>query len=161
MKKILSVLLALSMLAVPVYANTGYTQEQLIEIAKEVCSIDDSYTDFEISMANEAYGNVFYSCQWTNESNDNSVDATIDSNGIVYGYNLYNSEELAKDKIYTPEDAVKTADSFLRKALKTEYENVEYKSYNNYDDSYTLYYAIKHNNIAYYNTNLRITVNKY
>ena len=98
MKKILSVLLALSMLAVPVYANTGYTQEQLIEIAKEVCSIDDSYTDFEISMANEAYGNVFYSCQWTNESNDNSVDATIDSNGIVYGYNLYNSEELAKDK---------------------------------------------------------------
>lgn len=161
MKKILSVLLALSMLAVPVYADTSYTQEQLIKIAKEVCSIDDSYTDFEISTANEAYGNVFYSCQWTNESNDNSVEATISSNGIVYSYNCYNREEPGKDKIYTPEDAMKTADSFLRKALKTEYENIEYKSYNNYNDGYTLYYAIKHNNIAYYDTNLRITVNKY
>lgn len=161
MKRILSILLALSMLAAPVYADTGYTQEQLIERAKEVCSIDDSYSDFEISTANEAYGNIFYSCQWTNESNNSSVDATISSDGIVYSYNCYNSEEPGKDKIYTPDDAMKTADSFLRKALKTEYENIEYKSYNNYNDGYTLYYAIKHNNIAYYDTNLRITVNKY
>ena len=161
MKKILSVLLALSMLSVPVCADTSYTQEQLIETAKKVCSIDDSYTDFEISTASEAYGNVFYSCQWTNESNNSSVEATISSDGIVYSYNCYNSEEPEKNKIYTPEDALKTADSFLRKALKTEYENIEYKSYNNYNDGYTLYYAIKHNNIAYYDTNLRITVNKY
>lgn len=149
------------MLSVPVCADTSYTQEQLIETAKKVCSIDDSYTDFEISTASEAYGNVFYSCQWTNESNNSSVEATISSDGIVYSYNCYNSEEPEKNKIYTPEDALKTADSFLRKALKTEYENIEYKSYNNYNDGYTLYYAIKHNNIAYYDTNLRITVNKY
>lgn len=161
MKKLLSVLLAISMLTVPVYANSDYTQEQLIEKAKEICSIDDSYSDFEITMTTEVYNNVFYLCQWTNEENNSSVEANISKDGILYSYDNYSYKADNKDKIYTPKEALETANSFLKKALQEEYSNIEYKSYNSYDDRYMLYYNIKLNDVAYYDTQLSVAVNKY
>ncbi len=161
MKKILSVLLALSMLAVPVYANTGYTQEQLIARAKEILSIDNNYDDFEIRSSDETDGITRYYFQWTDTENNREVTVEITDTGEIYNYSYYDTEETDKSKIYSPREAMETGDNFLKKVLGNEYENIEFNSYNNGSDYYALYYNVLQNGVAYYDRDVSVSIDKH
>lgn len=161
MKKIVSVFLAFSLLGVPVYAQSNYSQEDLIIQAKEVCQIDDSFADFEIVSATEQYGIKLYNCRWSDKESKKSAEVVIGSDGIIYNYYYYDSSQDKKSKVYSDSDGRKSAETFLKNALKERYDDLEYnKCYNN-TDGYSFIYNIKHNDVAYSNTYVNISVNKY
>lgn len=165
MKRILSFLLAISfavsLITVPVQADTAYTQEELVTLAKDMLSIDDSYTEFEIESSTQYSGYTVYSFLWTNNENKKTIRVRITDKALVSRYSVFITGEPDKSIIYTPEDAQKSADTFLSKVLRDNYKNVKFSSCRGEYDEYSLYYSIMNNNIAYYDTYIHITVDKY
>lgn len=161
MKKLISAILALSMLTVPIYAQEDYTQEQLVEQAKTACQISDKYTEFEIASVYDKNGISLYNMVWSDNENKNSIEALIGSDGIVYRYYNYEDNVKSKSKVYTDAEAKKTADSFLKAALKEKYDNIEYMSCSNYSDIYSFSYKPLLKGITCSNAEIKIGVNKY
>ncbi len=161
MKKFISILLAAAMLAVPVYGNGGYTQEELVLKAKEVCQINDSFPDFEISSIYEAYGMKFYNYRWDAENGERTIDVNVGSDGIVYRYNDYMSYDGEKTRVYTDTEALKKADAFLKSALGDKYNDIAFDYFDSDSDSYSFIYRIMFDGVAYNSSTLRIGVNKY
>lgn len=165
MKRILSFLLAISfavsLIAVPVQADTAYTQEELVTLAKDMLSIDDSYTEFEIRSSYGSGDDTDYNFVWSDNENIRQVYVTISDKGNVSYYSISGSGGTDKNTIYPPDDAIKSANKFLSKVLGDDYKNVKLSSYSNYSSEYTLYYNIMYDNIAYYDVYAKISVNKY
>lgn len=161
MKKFISVFLAFSLLGVPVYAQSNYSQEDLIIQAKEVCQIDDSFADFEIVSAAEQYGMKLYNCRWSDKESKKSAEVVIGSDGIIYSYYYYDRSQEKKSKVYTDSEGRKSAETFLKKALKERYDDLEFNKCFNDSDRYSFIYKIKYNDVAYSNTYVNISVDKY
>lgn len=161
MKKFISLLLSALMLAVPVYGSEVYSQEQLIQKAKDVCQISSDSLDFEIMSTYVESDIQFYSCMWKDKKEDGSINIVIGSDGVLYSYNNYMNGDTDKSMVYTDKEAREKAESFLKNALGEKYNNIEFYAVDGRDDTYRFSYLIKYNNIAYLDTFARITVDKY
>lgn len=166
MKKFIALILAFSTLSLPVYADDSsdsLSREQIISEAKQICNIDETYTDFEINKTTEKYGKTLYRCTWNTDDDEKSISLTIGDDGILYSYDKDTATDINKETIYSPDEAVKTADKFLKAALKSKYETIEYKRCsNNYNNTtYVFSYSMLENNVSYLDTSLTIDVNKY
>ncbi len=161
MKKLISILLALTLLVFPVYGDDDYTQEQLVAIAKEVCRIEDNYESFKIDSVYHKNDITFYGCRWSSKSPYKEASADIGSDGMVYSYYKYSSDTADKTDFASLSEAEIIADSFLQRVLSDKYSTVKYSSYYNTGDMYSFTYNIYSDGIAYSNLFVNVDVDKY
>lgn len=161
MKRLISFILALSMLTIPVYGEENNRKEELIEEVKSICQIDSDYTEFNINSTYEYSGITFYEMRWSPEKSNNSIGAVIGNDNILYSYNLYKNENTTSKKIYTNIEGKKTAEDFLTRALKEKYSELEYSNFYNYTDSYEYLYSVNFNGIPYLDYYVTVSVNKF
>lgn len=159
MKKFISLLLAAAMLAVPVYGNDGYTQEELVAKAKTVCNIGD-YENFDITSHNDENGYTSYYLSWSDDDKGD-VSVTIDNNGAICYYNISSVDKTEKSRVYTNDQSKVVADEFLKKALGDNYSDIKF-SYCNYllNNAYEFYYDVYYNGILT-DESMCIEVSKY
>lgn len=159
MKKFISVILVLCILAVPVYGNENYTKEGLVEKVKEICNISD-YEKFEIGSSKNRNNSTDYYMSWSDKEKGH-IEVNVDSNGLIYYYNSYNDEKYTRNKIYSDTEAKAIAEEFLKKSLGEKYSDLKYNYCDyNQEDSYEFKYDIYYNNIQTSEIST-ISVNKY
>ena len=159
MKKFISIILALSMLAVPVYGNEDYTKEELVEKVKEICNIGD-YEEFEIESSKNRNNSTGYYMSWSDKAKGH-IEVNVDGNGLIYYYNNYNNEKYTKNKIYSDTEAKAIAEEFLKKSLGKKYNDIKYNyCIYNQEGTYEFNYDIYFNNIQTTESST-ISVNKY
>lgn len=159
MKRFISIILTTAFLAVPVYAQDTFTQEELVSRAKEVCSIGN-YEDFSISSTQNPNNNTtLYLMEWSNNGNG-YARITAGNDGTIYSYYEYLKSEESKS-LCKDSQAKKTADSFIDKALGDKASDLKYDycDYKN-GDSYLFIYKIYENNIEI-KENAYVMVNKF
>lgn len=159
MKKFISIILALSMLAVPVYGNEDYTKEELVEKVKEICNIGD-YEEFEIESSKNRNNSTGYYMSWSDKAKGH-IEVNVYGNGLIYYYNNYNNEKYTKNKIYSDTEAKAIAEEFLKKSLGKKYNDIKYNyCIYNQEGTYEFNYDIYFNNIQTTESST-ISVNKY
>lgn len=178
MKKILSVILALTLLftnTLTIFADTPQTQgkvnlEKAIEIAKDSFGINTDGYDFNQSYYETAEGTKQHQLNWNSRKNGDSINITVDAEtGDILYMNQWkneysNSTKLAK---YKREEAVKVAEELIKKLQPLKHkemsliDNSSYESKYIYDtNSYNFYFIRKVNGLDFQGNGVNISINK-
>ncbi len=161
MKKIVSILLAITLLVIPVYGDDAYTQEQLVAKAKEICSIED-YPNFSVASKYAVNGIDRYKFSWEDDNGSRIIEAVIDSKGILYSYSNANADDYEKiTKVYSDTEAKAIAESFLEKALGSQYSQIVFSNINAKGNTYAFSYNMTYDGIEVYEAPIKIYINKY
>lgn len=134
MRRVLSVCLVFIMLlgVVPfAFADEAESQKvaELILIAKDKLEIDDSIFAYENYHRQETAREILYSLNWKSrdELASSSVYVTINANGDIINYHLYNTEnQMTKPKFpkKTEEEALSAAKQWLARVAKDKSEQI-------------------------------------
>lgn len=119
MKKLLSTMLALSMLAsafTAVYADDDMAK--IIADVKARVGITEEYPDFSSDISKDDNMTTYY-LNWEDDENDKSISVTYNSDDVITSYNKYEFEEDRERDLSIPqitaEDAKSKAQSFIDK----------------------------------------------
>ena len=119
MKKLLSTMLALSMLAsafTAVYADDDMAK--IIADVKARVGITEEYPDFSSDISKDDNMTTYY-LNWEDDENDKSISVTYNSDDVITSYNKYEFEEDRERDLSIPqitaEDAKSIAQSFIDK----------------------------------------------
>ncbi len=124
MKKIILVLLALSMLFTVVYAEETSEYKAMLSLVKSRIGNTDIYDEFDGLASTDREGNTVYNFNWHNNDSDLSVEVTAD--GVITSYNNYKYDSNTSVEIserLNGEKAVNAAKAFFEKLnphIKTE-----------------------------------------
>lgn len=176
MKKVLSVILAITLLAtstLPVFADTSQSKislEKAIEIAKNTFSINTEGYDFNQSYYESANGTKQYQLNWNSRKNGDGINITVDADaGDILYMNQWQNEYSNPTKLarYKREEALKVAEELIKKLQPIKYkemslaDNSIYESRYIYDtNTYNFYFIRKVDGIDFQGNGVNISINK-
>lgn len=175
MKRLIAAAISAAMLmgCLPVYAKnlTAVTQSEnvsdvssdnlkgVLNTAKELLDIPDSYDDMEYSIQGE---NV--DVYWRNSAAEDYINVSITLDGKLKSYYLSNSNYNRSTGIpkYNNEQAEKTANAFAVKVLGDDFKScVLYNTVFNNGNEFDFYYRQYFNNAVVRGATVSVSVNKY
>ena len=119
MKKLLSVILALSMslATLPVFGSEADQMEKVLISVKERIPNTETYEEFSSSVM-ENYGEKVYSFDWSSNKDETykSMSVTVTDDGIITNYRLYDDSTYSYRS--TPSINKMSSDDALIKAQK-------------------------------------------
>lgn len=164
MKKIISVLLIITMLAVPTaFADevaSSDLQSVLIAVKSKI-TVPEELAEFESNVSTYG-GRTSYNFDWHTSDYEKSVSVTADADGNITNYSNY-SEKVSGKKLtgISKNEIIAYADSFIKKALPDIYKTLVFdsESYSaNGNSRYSFTYQRRMNGIPVKDNFVNITV---
>jgi len=130
MKKIISILLIFTLLAVPTaFADetaSNNLQSVLVKVKTKI-SVPEELSKFESNVSSYG-GNVFYNFDWHTPDYEKSLSVTADGEGNITNYGNY-TEKVSEKKLsgISKSEIIAYADSFIEKALPEMYSELKHE----------------------------------
>lgn len=127
MKKIISALLAASLL-IPGAAFADGGMEEILVSVKDKVSVPDNLTDFNTDYSTDENGITTYYFSWTAKDGNESMNVETDSYGNISSYSRYNSDwydddySIKIDKGFNIDDVTAVSDSLMERLVPTLFE---------------------------------------
>ncbi|MFA7572501.1 MAG: S-layer homology domain-containing protein [Lutispora sp.] len=178
MKKILSVILALTLLftnTLTIFADTPQTQgkvnlEKAIEIAKDSFGINTDGYDFNSSYYESGEGTKQHQLNWNSRKNGDGINITVDADtGDILYMNQWKNEYSNPTKLakYKREEALKVAEELVKKLQPAKSKEMSYLDNSSsearyiYDgNTYNFYFIRKVNGLDFQGNGVNISINK-
>lgn len=178
MKKIISIVLVITLIfgtvsvvfAGTTQANGKISLEKAIEIAREAFNFNTEGFDFNQSYYENMEGIKQWQLNWNSRNNGNSISIAIDADtGDILNMYQWKDEFSTTKKLakYSEEEALKMAETIIKKLQPERFKEMELVENNNYNyryiydsNSYNFYFIRKVDNIKFQGDGVNISINK-